>query len=1088
MNRRMSQTHHRAVRALGTALLLLVALNSAWADGVLLALSRETDGDESARITVPLRRAVVFRPNQDEMTLLLQPVYRGPVTEFCWLIPTPVAPDPDDVFTASGEFMDAVFRRTAPLIETEILDVTSWQPFLRPVPGGAPTLTQSLSERDVGPGERLDVRWYESVLLPQGEGPDDVRRWLEANGYEVDETLARACRDYVQRGWHFVALRILPASTGTGPAMKYVTPVGIRLETQQAIYPLGFAAASAPEHTVVQVAVIAPVPVECGELPVVTVPRRTVLPPGRWYEEFRETHGAGGLVKEAQALGVHPFSDLSYWADHWTDASRYSWEHLWTTRFSGRLSPDRLVDLAFVSARDAGPFRVHIYRRASAPTTGLGLLRTGAGRFVAVWVLVIACGAVLWAGGWVAEQRTGRPAGAQRGMPSWRFLLRLPVYGGWMLLLSPAVLALYGGLDQLPGPRLFLGGQLPAGSTRLWAVLLIVWATLAVRLVVMEIRASGGGRLFAALFTAFALPWLIAVLLSPSPSLRLAAGLGEPAALAAARAGAVAAILGFASVLSWIVHTVILGPNRFRWMAAEFAVVMLVVLGFSPLLYSRGSGAGASTSTAWSTSLAQARHAVARFRCERQAFPAEPASLTEEGPAFAGLDVARNVIPDSGAPNRRATLASIPIDPLTGRPNWLYDPTMPERIASAAFTTTVDRARYDAAKPQPPASYWSAPTQGDLRAALGRVRRVVWGSGDTLVRASGSAATGPALSAVDVAAMSAACVLSDNARRLRALQISAPGGAGHLLLSSEVRSPEKLSGATDSPRSSGGHPRCAVFSVTGPVLQMQAMGAPIAGRMNALEASPDGLRAACVLREVLHCPGDRSLWVLDASGMWLGPLAHDVARVAWHPSGDYLLALITVSDPARGEGVQRCRLLRVDCNGATKVIRTEPRYLPDVLVVSYGRAFVRDGAGHLLGIELATGKEKTYTGLGGEVLDLLHVGAGKVAALVGSAVSEGSRKTGRLRFLDSPPPVPEPRRSRRGRTRARSGPRPIDRVAPEGVKWTDGRIVGAYGGSGYHFLHLWSEDDPVGVIVMVAENGAPPQELPVVVDGEQTEE
>ena len=48
--------------------------------------------------------------------------------------------------------------------------------------------------------------------------------------------------------------------------------------------------------------------------------------------------------------------------------------------------------------------------------------------------------------------------------------------------------------------------------------------------------------------------------------------------------------------------------------------------------------------------------------------------------------------------------------------------------------------------------------------------------------------------------------------------------------------------------------------------------------------------------------------------------------------------------------------------------------------------------------------------------------------------------------------------------------------------------MGAYGGSGYHFLHLWSEDDPVGVIVMVAENGAPPQELPVVVDGEQTEE
>ena len=1085
MNRRISQTHRRAARALGTALLLFVALTSARPDGVLLPLSRGTDGDENAQISVPLRRAVVLRPNQDEMTLLLQPVYRGPVTEFCWLIPTPVAPRPSDVFTASGEFMDAVFRRTAPLVETEILDVTAWQPFLRPAPGGAPTLTRSLAERDVGPGERLDVRWYEAVLLPQGEGQDDVGRWLEANGYEVDEALERACRDYVQRGWHFVALRILPASTGTGPAMKYLTPVGIRLETQQAVYPLGLAAASAPEHTVVQLAVIAPVPVECRELPVVTVPRRTVLPRGRWYEEFRETEGAGGLVKEAQALGVHPFTDLSYWADHWTDASRYSWDHLWTTRFSGRLTSDRLVDLAFVSATDAAPFRVHIYRRASATTTGPGVLRTGAGRFVVVWVLVVACGAVLWAGGWVAEQRTGRPVGAQRGVASWRFLLRLPVYGGWMLLLSPAVLALYGGLDQLPGPRLFLGGQLPAGSTRLWAALLIVWAVLAVRLVVMEIRASGGGRLFAALFTASALPWLITVLLSPAPPLRLAAGLGEPAVLAAARAGTVAAILGFASVLSWAVHTVILGPNRFRWMAAEFAVVMLVVLGASPLLYSRSPGSQGSTSRAWSTSLAQVRHAVARFRCERQVFPA---SLTEDGPVSAGLDVARNVVPASAAPDRRATLVSIPADPLTGKANWIYDPTMPERIASAAFTTTVDRVRHDAGKPQPAATYWSAPSQGDLRAALGRVRRVVWGSGDALVRASGSAATGPALSAVDVAAMSAACVLSDSARRLRALQISAPGGAGHLLVSSEVRAPERLSGATDSPRSSGGHPRCALFSVTGPVLQMQALGAPIAGRTDALEASPDGLRAACVLREVLHCPGDRSLWVLDASGVWLGPLAHDVARVAWHPSGDYLLALITVADPARGEGVQRCRLLRVDCNGATKVIRAEPRFLPDMLVVSYGRAFVRDGAGHLLGIELATGAEKTYTGLGGEVLDLLHVGAGKVAALVGSAVSEGTRRTGRLRFLDSPPPPPEPRHSRRGRTGATNGPRPIDRVAPEGVKWTDGRIVGAYGGSGYHFLHLWSEDDPVGVIVMVAENGAPPQELPVVVDGEQKKE
>jgi len=1075
--------HSPRSRGLLTPLVVLfctASLPQLWADGALVPLGDPDEGSAEP-IRVAARRAVIIRPNHREELLLLQPLYHGPVREFCWLIPTPVAPEPRDVFPASQEFMDAIFRRTAPLVETELADATAWQPFLRPAPKDSPRLVQSLGERDVGPGERLDVRWYELAVLPQGKGLNDVSDWLRGNGYSVGEDLARVCRAYLQRGWRFVALRVLP--TIRGQAMRYLSPVGIRLTTDRAVYPLAIASPGAPERTLVQLVVVAPVPVDCAESPSTLLPRHALLPAGRWYEQFRCTQGDGGLVKEAQALGALAFADMGHRADRWAEPAQYPWSRLWATRFTGQIAARDLTDLTFVGAADVRPFRVHIYQSAQVGAGPGTWLRTGLGRFLGGWVVVLLCGYALWATGWVAERR-GSPQGKGRQQPPWRFVQRLGLYGGWLVLLSPAVLALHRSLDQLTGPRLYLSGQMSPSATAAWALALAIWAALALRLVAMEVRETGGVRPFLVLFTAASLPLLIFVPLSPSPQMRLAASLGEPPNIALAQAGALAAIVGFATVLAWLLLTVVNGPRRFRWMAGEFSALLLVFLAASPLFHGGGRDKSKVVSTSYRSAVAEARRSVAAFRYRQQAFPTTLSAATGPGGA-AGLDGAGNPIVLKPTAAYRAS-RPLPADPLTGTTDWIYDPLIPQQVISLALRTRVGLSRFDAADAPSPESYWRVPSRARIAAVLGRTRSALWGAADTLVRADGSSASGPMLCAVDVGTMRAACISAQDASPLGISRLSAPNGGAVLALSAQItgRVPSQPGGDVGS---GPNRPRTAIFTVTGPVLRVVPAGTPLAGRIAALEASPDGLRFACILTQELHSPFDRSLWLLDAAGMWIGQLADGVARVAWHPSGDYLVALLAAE---QGGAVRSapppCRLVKIEPGQKHQAIGTYGRYGPSMLAVSYGRVFSVDADGALRGVELATGADEVYHEPSGEVLDLIHLGMGRVAALIASPVAAGTRRIAQLRILGSPGAEES---HGLGESEGEGADEPlggrlISPIASPQVRWTDGRIIGAYGSSGYHFVHLWSAEDQTGRVFMIGENGAPPQEIPVEADGQ----
>lgn len=72
------------------------------------------------------------------------------------------------------------------------------------------------------------------VAIIKGETGDDVESWLTSNGFASPSSATAIIRDYVSRGWCFLAAKVSPQVSGT------VThhPLKVTFPTPQAIYPL----------------------------------------------------------------------------------------------------------------------------------------------------------------------------------------------------------------------------------------------------------------------------------------------------------------------------------------------------------------------------------------------------------------------------------------------------------------------------------------------------------------------------------------------------------------------------------------------------------------------------------------------------------------------------------------------------------------------------------------------------------------------------------------------------------------------------------------------------------------------------------
>ena len=135
--------------------------------------------------------------------------YQGPPTEFGWLLPAPA----DVAVTQSSEqlFTD-LDTNFAPrfILQTEFEegcdqllanrgggDVADAAPEAGQEPGGV----QVLSREAVGPFD---------VATLQAEGVEDLRAWLDENGYQIPQATDEKLAPYIELGAAFVAVKLLP--------------------------------------------------------------------------------------------------------------------------------------------------------------------------------------------------------------------------------------------------------------------------------------------------------------------------------------------------------------------------------------------------------------------------------------------------------------------------------------------------------------------------------------------------------------------------------------------------------------------------------------------------------------------------------------------------------------------------------------------------------------------------------------------------------------------------------------------------------------------------------------------------------------
>lgn len=1015
------------------AALLPGAAGPVGAAGVIVPGLADEAEETAAAPVAPAHRAVLYRPSGDRQTLLLQPMYHGPQREFCWIIPVPGPPGPRDVFVASRDFMDAVFARTAPVLRREHADAASEEP-RRP--------------QELWTATPLETSDYGvAVLSPRTAR--NLGSWLKSNGYEAPEVLEEMARDHADRGWSLVAIKVSPLIADGRPVLRPLKPIGIHMRTPQAVYPLGISRVGARAGSVIHMVVIAPVPVLCKTLTTVDARRARLAAPGAPYEARLPRLAAGGLVREAVVKGPSAYRDLHYGTSQWVMSRRAPWEDLWATRLWGLLGRDSLDDLVFTGDESARPWRV-VAQEAPVGRPEAGTWRAGATPALVQATILLLAGLSIWALGLSADQR-GANERAQF-LPSVAFAGRLVVYVGGVLLLRPALLGLAHDLSAAPGALLFLTGQLPLQATLAWAGALTAWGLCALLLVARWGRGDMPAPwVFRGVAAAGAAALLWRIVFMPSEQAQEATAAGSALCLGIAQFTTMLALVALAMLVAYLAHAALLGPARVQFRAAEMGLLCAVALIVGPALHGRWAApaaARAAPTAALEEALGTLRGAISDFVEDHGALPATPAALTARAQPATGLDVAGNATPLAGGARDVPYLRELPRDPYSGSAaRWIYNPVLPGWVASSGLTTTISATTADAAEAPASARYWRLPSPAALRNALGPTGPILRGARDALLRLEHEGPAGTVIRAVDIPSLAGYVIRMRDAEGLDEPRVSAaPDGIG-LFVSTVVRRGD-----------AGEDWRAAVFDVPGAGRRLMPLGPPIEGIIEQLEASPAGVQAACVVRRAVDSPGAGRLWVLDGEGMWAGPLVGGAARIAWHPSEPCVLALARDPEESEGRGL---RLVRAWPDGRLDPLVDGLRHSDRVLAVTNQAVMVVTTGGTLERVDLKTGRTRPVDVGPGEALDALHVGGGRVAVLTRLPDGDDGAPRGRLAVIeehDGKPVMREP-------------------VAPEGVAWTQGRILGRHAATGYFFLHLWEEDISGGMVVLLGEKEGPPQEV-----------
>lgn len=197
----------------------------------------------------PSQRAIIMHNGETER-MIVQVKYRGQAADFSWLIPVPALPKAEDIKTTTTVIFDDLYEMTQPSVRFS----TSVRGQSKSGEAG-PTETQSYENLFIQIWEQMKVGPY-AVTTISATSNSVLVDWLNNNGYQFPESAAEVIDFYIQKNWHFVAIKVDVQIEESISTAQSLLPLEMTFLSQEAVFPLKISSISAAPNSEILVYVI----------------------------------------------------------------------------------------------------------------------------------------------------------------------------------------------------------------------------------------------------------------------------------------------------------------------------------------------------------------------------------------------------------------------------------------------------------------------------------------------------------------------------------------------------------------------------------------------------------------------------------------------------------------------------------------------------------------------------------------------------------------------------------------------------------------------------------------------------------------
>jgi len=332
-----------------TLLVLLLAAMVACADGGFIGPRMAGRSGEIGGVSSPGQKGIIIDGGDGTELLILQTTYRGPATDFAWIVPVPGLPPQGGVFAPDPYFIEMVFDLTQVHTVTDVRVQTGQSGMMF---AGVPLREDAANAGSgrVTVHRRMTAGDYDAAVLSASD-ERALLAWLTAEGYTVAEPAEAAFAHYIGRGWQFVALKVRPEIARERPLLADVQPIAIRFPTDRLTFPLHISRISAPVRTSLSLIVLAESAVGCEQIGWADIAESRPIPTGSSWATIRlGTVGAGEPAICCERLAELPIpADLAMLVGRWAPDEE-SDRTLTATRMFTIVGPQQMEDLTFAAA------------------------------------------------------------------------------------------------------------------------------------------------------------------------------------------------------------------------------------------------------------------------------------------------------------------------------------------------------------------------------------------------------------------------------------------------------------------------------------------------------------------------------------------------------------------------------------------------------------------------------------------------------------------------------------------------------------------------------------------------------------------